>query len=153
MLLNTGRSKKHRRNNGSEIKTLTMPLRYCCISHFLIHGLTSCHVETNHWTLRCFWQRLMKQASWLVGFGRPAHKLSGSVCAWTPGLVLVHSAVLFLTPLPHLREHCQTPRRHWWLFMSLNASSYVFIYTTVIIFIMMQQQHSVEYWLSHEGFR
>lgn len=68
--------------------------------------ITSCHVETNHWTLRCFWQRLMKQDSWLAGFGRPAHTLSVSVCVWAPGLVLVHSTVLFLKPLPHFREHC-----------------------------------------------
>lgn len=52
----------------------------------------------------------MKQDSWPAGFGRLAHKLSGSVCVWMPGLLLAHSTVLFLKPLPHLREHCQIER-------------------------------------------
>lgn len=82
-----------------------MSLRIVFISYSSLH--TSCHVETNHWTLRSFWQRFMKHDSWLTGFGWAAHKLSGNVCVSTPGLVLVHSTVLFLKPLPHFREHYQ----------------------------------------------
>lgn len=85
-------------------------IEYFCSSLYNCSWITSCHVETNHWTLRCFWQRLMKQDSWLAGFGRPAHTLSASVCVWAPGFVLAHSTVLFLKPLPHFREHCQINR-------------------------------------------
>lgn len=81
-------------------------LNFIFFHQYKCSWITSCHVETNHWTLRCFWQRLMKQDSWLAGFGRPAHRLSGCVCIWAPGLVLVQCTVLFLKPLPHLREHC-----------------------------------------------
>lgn len=105
MLLNTkhGAEKKHY-DIYKKIGT------YCTITalfYSLYFHFTSCQVETNHWTLRCFWQRLMKQDSWLEGFCRPAHTLSGSVCVRAPGLVLVHRTVLFFKPLPHLREHCK----------------------------------------------
>lgn len=67
--------------------------------------LTCCHVETNHWTLRSFWQRFKKQGSWLLGLGRPTHELSGSVCVLSPGWVLVQITALFFRPFPHFREH------------------------------------------------
>lgn len=133
MLLNTGQSRKERNREEMEREKLFTVAKkiinnwflqyyyiystvFILVPYFFIslHNgswITSCHVETNHWTFRCFWQRLRKQDSWLTGFGRPAHKLSGSVCVWTPGLVLVHSTVLFFKPLPHLREHCEINRK------------------------------------------
>lgn len=42
-------------------------------------GCTVCQVETNHWALRCLWQRLIMQVSWLLGLGRPAHEASCSM--------------------------------------------------------------------------
>ncbi len=64
-------------------------------------GFTGCQVETNHWALRCLWQRLITQVSWLLGLGRAAQEASGS----TRESLLTHATALFITPFPHLREH------------------------------------------------
>lgn len=105
MLLSTEHGTERRQRAYSHWLKILLNTAQALFQSLSFH--TSCHVETNHWTLRCFWQRLMKQESWPAGFGSPAHLLSGSVCAWAPGLELTHSTVLFFKPLPHLREHCR----------------------------------------------
>lgn len=82
-------------------------------------GLTCCHVETNHWTFRSFWQRFKKQGSWLLGLGRPTHELSGSACVLSPGWALVQTTALFFRPLPHFREHWNDGIWPW------NTSGYI----------------------------